>query len=230
MVYDTNLEGKISEVAEKLLQMGAYSVFLYGSRATGDALPTSDWEIGVIFEDNKYKNRSEVANLTSTGTVIYPFKKSEIEAGSPTTPFTKSIWLTEIIKTAKTIAGEHAVEQIPLPQITNEDLKADVAFRKAGALDAMIAFRSGAKGLAVDFFVKSCLLGLRDLILLNGGNFPTSYQDIVVQSEKYLPPEMRDLPKKVLAVRQNKVPLDLDLTFQNLELLTKIIDGDKHGV
>ena len=40
---------QIQSLATKLVDRGARSVFLYGSRAREDNLTDSDWEIGAIF-------------------------------------------------------------------------------------------------------------------------------------------------------------------------------------
>lgn len=173
------LKEKVNRVAEKLLGRGASSVFLYGSRVTGDAMEDSDWEIGAIFEDEKYVSRSELAKLAPAGVVVYPFKLNDIVSGNPETPFTKSIWLNEIIRTAKTIAGQDVISTITPPKITREDLIADSAFYKARALDAMLAKRHGHEDLAKDLFVKSCLLGLRNLILRKGGDLPVGYKKLL---------------------------------------------------
>lgn len=56
-------EQEVEAFAHELINKGALSVFLYGLRATCDALKDSDWEIGAIFDDSKYVSRSELASL-----------------------------------------------------------------------------------------------------------------------------------------------------------------------
>ena len=215
---------KIEKIAKELLKNGAVSVFLYGSRTTGDALEDSDWEIGAIFEDDKYIKRSELANLAPKSVSIYPFKLSDMKNGKPETPFTTSIWLNEIIRTAKTIAGQDIISTIPPPEITKDDLAKDSAFSKARALDAMLAKRHGHEVLAKDLFFKSCILGLRNLILRRGGQFPLTYKDIAKQSVTFLTQEYADLPRQALAVRSNEAELTLDLAFKNIGLFTEVVE------
>ncbi|MBI2008910.1 nucleotidyltransferase domain-containing protein [Candidatus Saccharibacteria bacterium] len=217
-------EKKITKIAWSLINKGALSVFLYGSRVIGDALANSDWELGVIFEDTKYVQRSKLAALAPEGISIYPFKLSDITNADPETPFIKSVWMNEIIRTAKTIAGQDIVSTIPAPEITKEDLAKDIAFHKARALDAMLAKRHEHEELAKNLFVKSCLFGLRDLILQKGGDFPTSYKEISENAEKYLPEEYKKLSSLALSVRNGEAELTLDLTFKNIGLFTEVIE------
>jgi predicted nucleotidyltransferase len=107
---------KIQSLATELVDHGARSVFLYGSRARGDNLTDSDWEIGVIFDQENYVSRRELAPLQTEGVVIYPFKYEELAAGIADVPFTRSIWLTELITAAITIGGEDVTSKIPLPK------------------------------------------------------------------------------------------------------------------
>lgn len=214
----------VEELSENLIELGAISVFLYGSRARGEELPDSDWELGAIFKDNTYKHRKELAKLAPEGIIIYPFRLSELKSGNPQTPFTKSIWLNEIVKTSHTVTGELIIENLSPPKITERDLETDVVFYKARALDAMLAARAGSIELARDLFVKSCLLGLRDLILLNGGEFPSSFSEIAQKAKRYLPDEFVDLPQLCLSVRTGHEKLTMDLTFRNISLLTDFIE------
>ncbi len=50
----------IQATLKTLEQFHPKSVFLYGSRGRGDAKPDSDYEIGVIFDDDKYVQRSDI--------------------------------------------------------------------------------------------------------------------------------------------------------------------------
>ena len=218
------MQEEIEKLAQKLLDFGASSVFLYGSKARGDASESSDWELGAIYEDDKYKERSELAALAPEKVSIYPFHLSELAAGRSETPFNQAIWLNEVIRTAKTVAGDDIISTIPPPHISEIDLISDAEFSKARALDAMIACRGGNLDLATEFFVKSCMFGLRNLILRNGGAFPLSYEDIATSTVKYLPKEYKGLPQKCLAIRGGSQKLDLQLTFDNIGLFTDVLD------
>ncbi|MEK7096269.1 MAG: hypothetical protein AAB896_03205 [Patescibacteria group bacterium] len=218
------MDQEILVLAEKIVSLGAESVFIYGSRARDDNLPDSDWELGAILGDDKYLSRSELAKLAPDKVVIYPYLFLEIKAGVAQTPFTNSIWLTEIIKTGKTIAGEHLLESLRLPTITKEDINDDSVFHKARALDAMLAQRNGAEELAKDIFVKSCLLGMRDLILASGGDFPLSYLEIVEKSKPLLPEKYKGLPLEALQVRKGEVELTAELAYKNIGFFTDVLE------
>jgi hypothetical protein len=208
----------IQSLATDLVDRGAHSVFLYGSRARGDNLPDSDWEVGVIFDEGKYISRRELAPLQTDGVVIYPFKYEELAAGIADVPFTRSIWLTELITAAKTIGGEDVTSKIPLPEITNLDIIADNSFYKARALDAMIAQREGHDSLARDLFVKSALLGARVLILAQGMPFPKSYPEIVRVAAPLLDTESQAILSRALEVRTQKGSVTANETFDNIGL------------
>lgn len=205
-------------LATDLVDRGARSVFLYGSRARGDNLPDSDWEVGVIFDEDKYISRRELAPLQTDGVVIYPFKYEELSAGIADVPFTRTIWLTELITAAKAIGGEDVTSKIPLPEITDLDIIADNSFYKARALDAMIAQREGYDSLARDLFVKSALLGARVLILAQGLPFPKSYPEIVSVATPLLDAESQAILSRALDVRTQKGTVTANETFDNIGL------------
>lgn len=208
----------IQSLATDLVDRGARSVFLYGSRARGDNLPDSDWEVGVIFDEDKYISRRELAPLQTDGVVIYPFKYEELSAGIADVPFSRTIWLTELIAAAKTIGGEDVTSKIPLPEITTLDIIADNSFYKARALDAMIAQREGHDTLARDLFVKSALLGARVLILAQGLPFPKSYPEIVSVATPLLDTESQAILSRALDVRMQKGTVTANETFDNIGL------------
>lgn len=213
---------QIQNLATELVDRGARSVFLYGSRARGDNLPNSDWEIGVIFDQEKYVSRRELAPLQTDGVVIYPFKHEELAAGIADVPFTRSIWLTELITTAKTIGGEEVTSKIPLPEITSFDIIADNSFYKARSLDAMIAQREGQDSLARELLVKSALLGARVLILAQGMQFPKNYPDIVRIATPLLDAESQAILSRALEVRTQKGTVTANETFDNIGLQMEV--------
>lgn len=212
----------IRTLAAGLISRGARSVFLYGSRARGDNLSDSDWEIGAIFDEDKYMSRRELALLQTENVVIYPFRHEELSGGIADVPFTRSIWLTELIATAKTIIGEDVIHKIPLPDITNLDLVADNSFYKARALDAMIAQREGYDSLVRDLFVKSTLLGARVLILAHDLPFPRSYPEIVQIANPLLDKESQAILKRALEVRVLKSVVIANETFDSIGLQMEI--------
>jgi predicted nucleotidyltransferase len=218
------LPSKIDEVASHLVKKGADSVFLYGSRARGDHEPGSDWEIGAVFREENYVSRSQLSDLQTDAVVIYPFKLNELQAGTVATPFTRSIWLNEIISIAKTIRGKEIINDIPQPEITNLDIVADSSFYKARALDAMIAQREGHEDLARDLFVKSTILGARALILAKRFPFPSSYPEIARIATPLLNEEVRYLPNRALDIRTNKLNITSREAFDNIKLQMTVED------
>jgi hypothetical protein len=212
----------IQTLAAKLADRGARSVFLYGSRARGDNLPDSDWEIGVIFDEEKYISRRELAPLQTHGVVIYPFKYTDLSAGIVNVPFTRSIWLTELTTTAKTIGGEEVISRLPLPEITTFDIITDNGFYKARALDAMVAQRETHDSLARDLFVKSALLGARALVLAQGLQFPKNYREIVRIATPLLSPESQALLGHALEVRVHQDTVTANDAFDNIGLQMEV--------
>jgi predicted nucleotidyltransferase len=81
----------ISEAVGSLRKFSPKSVFVYGSRGWGDATPNSDYEIGVIFEDDKYVRRADIhAAVTNPKVKAYPFRWNELRNGSLDFLFQKS--------------------------------------------------------------------------------------------------------------------------------------------
>lgn len=218
----SELPTHIQNLSTELVSRGARSVFLYGSRARGDNLPDSDWEVGVIFNDEKYLSRSELAPLQTEGVVIYPFKYTELSTGIASVPFTRAIWLTELVTAAKTIGGEGVINKITLPEITTFDIIADNSFYKARAVDAMIAQREGHNSLARDLFVKSALLGARTLILAEELRFPRSYPEIVEIATPLLDADSQKILSQALEVRVSKHDVTTNEMFDNIGLQMEV--------
>jgi len=213
---------QIQSLATDLVDRGARSVFLYGSRARGDNLPDSDWEVGVIFDEEKYISRRELAPLQTEGVVIYPFRYAELASGIANVPFTRSIWLTELITVAKTIRGQEVTRNLPPPEITAFDIIADNSFYKARSLDAMVAQRESYDSLARDLFVKSALLGARVLILAQDLQFPKSYPDIVRVATPLLDAKSQLILSRALEVRRRKDVVTTNETFDNIGLQIEV--------
>lgn len=222
----TDNDPVISEAIQALAQFNPKSVFLYGSRGRGDFRPDSDYEIGVIFDDDGYVKRSDIhAAILNPKVKAYSFKWSELLSGDFGFVFQKSLYLREIIKSGRTIAGEHLVEQIPPVPITTLDLVQDIRFYIARALDAMLVFREGNKELGMETFSKSCFFGLRGLEILELKKFPTSYGEIYDLSLKIVKePEYRKVIEAAYLVRQeSKVPT-IDILYKNISLLDSVIE------
>lgn len=216
----------VNETIASLNKFGPKSIFLYGSRGRDDAKPDSDYEVGVIFDDNKYVQRSDIhAAITNPSVKAYPFKWSELVNGTFSHVFQKSIYLRELVKGGRTIAGEHLIEQVPLLPITTLDLIQRLRFDIGQALAALLSYRAGDMKTSMEEFSKSCLFGCRTLEILELKAFPVGYKEIYKLSEKLVQePEYREVIEFAYAQRNGgKVP-SIDILFENISLLDTLIE------
>jgi len=134
----------IASALHELAKFHPKSIFLYGSRGRGDAMPDSDYELGVIFDDDTYIQRSEIhAAVTDPKVRAYPVRWGKLEAGSLDHVFQKSIFLNDIILGGRTLAGQHLIEKMTPPAITTLDLIQALRFDIGLALAALLSFRAG---------------------------------------------------------------------------------------
>lgn len=181
----------LEEVVRILVEsFNPYSIFLYGSKATRTDIKESDYEVGVIFEDDKYVSRQSIADkIKDKNFAIYPFKLSEILHYDVDTPFQKSIYLNVLIRGgSRTLYGVPVLQTLKAPAITQEDLLADINFNLGIALSAVRVYKTGDIGLANDLFYKSCFYATRDLIYSRFKKLPLSYNEIYEISQ-----QMREL-------------------------------------
>lgn len=216
----------VTSALQALAKFNPKSVFLYGSRGRGDAKPDSDYEIGVVFDDDKYVQRSDIhAAIASPQVKAYPFKWSELRDGTFGFVFQKSLYMREIVKGGKTVAGEDLLGQIAVPPITTLDLVQDIRFYVARALDAMLVFREGHVQLGAEMFSKSCFLGLRCLEILDLKTFPIGYDEIYELSGKVVAePEYRAVIEAAHALRKDEQMPSIDILFKNISLLDSLIE------
>jgi predicted nucleotidyltransferase len=202
------------------------SIFVYGSRGRGDARTDSDYEVGVIFDEDKYVRRSDIhAAIIDKQVKAYPFRWDELLHGTFSHVFQKSIYLREIIKGGRTVAGDHLIEQIPPLPITTLDLVQDIRFYIGRALDAMLVLREGHNDLAIDMYSKSCFFGLRDFIILEFKTFPLGYEEIYeLASEHIAESEYREVIEAARQVRINNTLPNMNILFQNISLLDSYIE------
>jgi len=219
-------DATIAATLAALEQFKPKSVFLYGSRSRQDFTPDSDYEIGVIFDDKMYVSRSTIHAAINTSHVrVYPFKWSELANAIFDTPFQRSIYLREIIKTGKTIAGDDLLATIALLPITTLDLVQDIRFYIGRSLDAMLSLRNGDTATGNEAFSKSCLFGVRDLIILELRVFPLGYDDIfelshgLVIEDKY-----RRVIESAHILRRSSEKVETNLLFENISLLNNVIE------
>lgn len=216
----------ITGALKALEQFNPKSVFLYGSRGRQDFKPDSDYEIGVIFDDDKYIERRDIHTAIKDAKVkAYPFKWSELLHGRLSHVFQKSIFLREIIKGGRTIDGEHLIEQIPPPPITTLDLIQRLRFDIGMALAAILSFRAGDMQTSMEEFSKACFFGVRCLEILELRTFPLNYDEIYELSAKVIKePKYREVIEAAHAFRQTGRQTSMDNLFENISLLDTYIE------
>lgn len=212
------------KIIKSLISFNPLSIFLYGSRGRGDYKEDSDYEVGIIFEDEKILKRSfihERINLDSVA--VYPFKLSDVTAGNFNNPFVDSIYARELVEGAKTIYGRKIIENINPPKITTLDLLRLIRFEIGCAFTAVLAHRNGDLKIPNEGFSKSCLFGLRLLIILREREFICS-PDGIYKRGRQLELETRYLQviEDAYLVRAQKQKLKADMTFDNLAFLDLI--------
>ncbi len=216
----------IKETIDALAKFNPKSIFVYGSRGRKDYKPDSDYEIGVIFEEYKYVQRSDVhAAIKNPSVKAYPFKWEELLHGTFDHVFQKSLYLREIIKGGRTIYGEQLIEQIPPLPITTLDLLMRNRFDIGMALAALLSYRSGDLATSMEEFSKSCLLGVRSLIILELKKFPLGYDEIYELSLNIdMNPEYRAVIEAARTVRKNSKAPEIDIVYENISLLDSLIE------
>ena len=217
---DKKLEATIKAVTEKF---DPISIFLYGSRARTDSLSRSDYEVGVLYKRDKKISRSELKEINPyKDVVLYPFEYEDFLAYKIDTPFPENIYFRELIETGKTLYGEKVIENLEPPKITTLDLLQRIRFDTGFALAAILSKRNGDEITAATEFPKSCLFGVRCLIILDTKNFPLTYDDIYEQSKKLDLGEYREVVDHAFAVRKGE-KIDENFLYRNVSLLNKVI-------
>jgi predicted nucleotidyltransferase len=134
-----DIEKVAKEIYEKFKPI---SIFLYGSRARTDFKEDSDYEVGFI--QNKKGEISRIALkefVNNKKILIFPFVKNELVNYSLNTPFQKDIYMYELIKAGKTLAGEKFIENLKPSKITTVSLIERLGFDLGQALAAVFASR-----------------------------------------------------------------------------------------
>jgi predicted nucleotidyltransferase len=222
MTSDQTLEDTLAVLA----QFKPKSVFLYGSRARKDFKPDSDYEIGVIFDEDKYVERSKIhAAVTNPNVKAYPFKWEELNNGTISFVFQKSLYLRELIHGGRTVAGQDLLPTIkPIP-ITMLDLIQRTRFDIGMALAALLSYRTGDMQTSMEEFSKACFFGLRTLVIMESEVFPIGYDEIyeksagLVAGTEYLP-----VIEAARSVRKENTTASIDMIFENISLLDSFIE------
>ena len=214
----------LDDIVEKITQKASpSSIFLYGSRARDDATKRSDYEIGVLFTEDEYINRSALRGIiTNENISIYPFEITQFKQGELDTPFNKRIYVRELVVAGKTLYGEQVIENMPIPSISAVDILADVQFNLGYALAATIANRDGATTTANLLFYKSVFFATRALIILEQKKMFITYTDIY-QASKQL--ELGDYAKVLDAAHKarNDRAYDIHMLYKNISYINQYI-------
>ena len=198
------------------------SIFLYGSRSRTDFKKDSDYEIGIIYDNNKI-SRSELAKMHNLkNLVIYPFLLSDLKNYDLDTPFPKAIYFKELIETGKTILGENILENMKSPKIKTVDLIERTAFDIGTAFAAVRSFRNNDL-ISTSINFKSALFGARVLEILKLHKFPYTYDEIYKASQELeLEKEYRELLDNAIKIR-NKGKIEEKYLFKNISFLNQVV-------
>lgn len=152
------------------------SVFLYGSRARDDFLPTSDYEIGVLYRADSKWHRYQLAELHDLEQVnVYPFVYEDLMDYEIDTPFPRQVYLYELIDSAKTLAGKNVIENLVQVKLGRVDLLEAVNFELGYAMSAVLSWRNGDEKTARAVFTKAVLYGVKILLMVRQGEWVVDY-------------------------------------------------------
>lgn len=217
----------LSEVIDKLKAFNPVSIFLYGSQANGSINSKSDYEMGIIFQDEKYIGRSDVKKVVQDNQFsIYPFKINELKNYQIDTPFQKNIYIASLILgNAKTIYGEKIIENLPFPQITVNDLIMDTSFNLGYALTSVRVFKKNDKDLANELMYKSMFYSTRNLIFYKTKNLVIGYNNIYNYAMNLdIPQEYKEILEIGYKIRNEmETEIDSSIYFKNITYINKYI-------
>lgn len=206
------------------------SIFLYGSRARKDHLPSSDYEIGVLIRKRNYVSRSEIGkSINYKGFSIYPFEYEKFIKHQIDTPFQKAIYFKDLSVGGKTIRGKKIIESMDVPSVKVVDILQDLRFSLGFAFASMHSYRNNDKKTSSFEFYKSCLYGLRCLEILKLRKFAVGYEEIYRLSKKLRLGEYKNLVSTAYRIRHGTVKLRENDVFRNISFLNKFIEPQIAG-
>jgi predicted nucleotidyltransferase len=225
---DHEVSSKLDQICERLVtNFEPKSVFLYGSRARGDEIEGSDYEVGVICtEENKISLNAIKEVIRDKNFSIYPFVFEAMVADNCDIPFVKSIFRRELKLTAKTLCGEKIVENVETTPITIVDVIKSVRFNIGYALSAVLAERSGAHKLAMRQFSNSNLFAVRDYLIVTQKKFYTKYNEITEAGIKETKPgsPWGGLIQSAYDVRNKPGMVYAKLLYDNVSFLNQRVE------
>ncbi len=208
---------ELTEITSRLNPLNPVSVILYGSRARTDAMERSDYEVGALFRNADNVTFPKVKSaIDLPGVNVYPFAYEDFLDGRFDTPFQENIYRRELIVAGKTIGGEKVIENMAPPNITIQDALEDICFRSGGALDAFQNIREGHQKMGGLMFYKTMLFATRDLVMLELGEFPTTYDGILQEGRKLDLGIHTDLVEKAYDLRINPGELSIERAVQGV--------------
>lgn len=208
----------VKEIIDRTLEHFApLSIFLYGSRARDDFLPCSDYEIGILFDRTNMVDECKLQDTINADSQfrIYPYELESFIAGNFDLPFETAIFLKKVAFRGITIWGEQIIENMKTPPVTVTSIMRDIKFQIGRASDAIVCGNSGYDKIAAQLFFKSCLLGCKDLIILETRTFPSSYKEILYSSKNIELQEYGGITDKAYKAR-------VDGTFEKKDLLNNV--------
>lgn len=218
---------KLENVIELLKSLDPVSVFVYGSKAINDDNLSSDYEMGVVFKDDKYVKRATIKQLINDNEYsIFPFKESELMSGEIDTPFQKNIFLNCLANGgAKTIYGLELVENLKVNNITTDDLLMDTSFNLGYALSSVRVMKENNLDLAREMLYKSMMYATRNLIFCKKKKLVIGYKNIYQEAKKIdLPEEYMKMLDIGIAIRCNNLEeIDPSIYYKNISYINKYV-------
>ncbi len=216
----------IKKVIENLMQFSPRSIFVYGSRGRGDFNVRSDYEIGAVFNADSYTERAVIHKAIDDPTVkVYPFKWEDLVSGNIKIVFQKSMYLKELKLGAKMLYGDDVIKEIPNIPITVLDLLQRTRFDIGLALASLLSYRSNDMDTSMEEFTKSCLFGLRSLIIFELKKFPIGYDEIYEMTKELdIDNNARAVVEAAISYRRDGSTPGIDTIYENISLLDSLIE------
>jgi len=217
----------IDEVIERIRRRGEpLSAFVYGSIARGDAVPASDLEIGLVFDErDEPAHRRDFIGL-APHVRVYTFSRDAFRHDPIRTPFQSSVYLRELSLTARTVLGERIVETFIPPVINMLDIYGEVRYNAGRAVGALQSVRAGDLASAADGIVKSWFMATRALCILRDATFLTSYSSIVSWSEAQDLGEHASLRGVISKLRRSETTASELIAFNNVSYLSDLVEPE----
>jgi|GEM_PF-500519 len=221
--FPNDIEQRLKEVFDRFKPC---SMFVYGSYAVGNNKPTSDVEIGIVFDNDNRPKHSDIKKFTNHDKIsIYPFLKSDLEHHKIDTPFERRILIHSwIIGGATTLHGEKLIENLKKPVLKDEHFLHDTFYNLGMACSAFQIRRDGrAIELANELIYKSCFYTLRNLLRLKTNEFILHYDTVWKKSKSLsIPDEYHELIDTCNAWRtNNETTIDEKLFLKNVSFINK---------